>query len=108
MQKVKRRRKWLQILCHWIMAGCKQTMGESQAIIAMKTTYSQIIFSNDSVRVMFKAGKNQDGYFTNDKILEQADRAMDILDKDYLDDTHVFFYDNAKTHTVHRPDTLSA
>jgi len=90
------------------MAGCKQTMGESQAIIAMKTTYSQIIFSNDSARVMFKAGKNRDGYFTNDEILEQANRAMDILDKDYPDDTHVFFYDNAKTHTVRRPDALSA
>jgi len=57
---------------------------------------------------MFKAGKNRDGYFTNDEILEQANQAMDILDKDYLDDTHVFFYDNAKTHTARRPDALSA
>ena len=57
---------------------------------------------------MFKAGKNQDGYFTNDKILAQANQAMDILDNDYPDDEHVFFYDNAKTHTAHRPDTLSA
>ena len=47
---------------------------------------------------MFKAGKNRDGYFTNDEILAQANRAMDILDNNYLDDTHVFFYDNTKTH----------
>ena len=32
---------------------------------------------------------------------------MDILYNDYLDDMHVFFYDNTKTHMVHRPDTLS-
>jgi hypothetical protein len=57
---------------------------------------------------MFKAGKNRDGYFTNDEILTQANRAMDILDNDYPDDTHVFFYDNAKTHTARRPDALSA
>ena len=57
---------------------------------------------------MFKAGKNKDGYFTNDEILAQANRAMDILDNDYPDDTHVFFYDNAKTHTARRPDALSA
>ena len=57
---------------------------------------------------MFKAGKNRDGYFTNDEILAQANRAMDILNNDYPDDEHVFFYDNAKTHTVCQPDTLSA
>ena len=32
---------------------------------------------------------------------------MDILDNDYSDDEHVFFYDNAKTHTVRWPDALS-
>jgi hypothetical protein len=57
---------------------------------------------------MFKAGKNQDGHFTNDEILAQADQAIDILNKEYLDDTHVFFYDNTKTHMVCRPNTLSA
>ena len=64
--------------------------------------------SNGSARVMFKAGKNQDGYFTNDEILAQANQAMDILDNDYPDDEHVFFYDNTKTHTVCQPDALSA
>ena len=68
---------------------------------------TSICSSNGSVRVMFKAGKNRDSYFTNDKILAQANRAMDILDNDYLDDMHVFFYDNAKTHMVRRPDALS-
>ena len=39
---------------------------------------------------MFKAGKNQDGYFTNDEILAQANWAMDILNNNYPDDAHVF------------------
>src|SRR5258705_13710327 len=38
--------------------------------------------------VFFKAGKNQEGYFTNDEILEQATTIMDILDKYYPDDDH--------------------
>ena len=63
--------------------------------------------SNGSARVMFKAGKNQDGYFTNNKILAQANWAMDILNNNYPDDEHAFFYDNAKTHTACQPDALS-
>ena len=69
---------------------------------------TSISSSNGSARVMFKAGKNWDSYFTNDEIPAQANRAMNILDNDYPDDMHVFFYDNAKTHTARRPDTLSA
>jgi len=64
--------------------------------------------SEDSARVLFKAGKTQDGYFMNDEILEQANHVMVIIDKDYPDDDHVFFYDNAKTHTARCPDALSA
>ena len=52
---------------------------------------TSISSSNGNVRVMFKAGKNWDGYFTNNEILAQANRAMDILDNDYPDDMHVFF-----------------
>ena len=63
--------------------------------------------SNGSARVMFKAGKNWDGYFTNNKILAQANWAMDILNNNYPDDEHAFFYDNAKTHTACQPDALS-
>ena len=56
---------------------------------------------------MFKADKNWDGYFTNDKILAQANWVVDVLDNNYPDDTHVFVYDNAKTHMACWPDALS-
>jgi hypothetical protein len=58
--------------------------------------------------VVFKAGKNRDGYFQNSDIIKQATIAMDILDEDYPNENHVFAYDNAKTHTARAPDALSA
>ena len=57
---------------------------------------------------MFKTGKSQDGYFTNAEVLEQTNPAMDILDCDHPNDDHIFFFDNAKMHTAHQPNALSA
>lgn len=62
----------------------------------------------EAARVVFKAGKARDGYFTNDDITKQLDAAFNIIEKYYLHDNHVFIFDNATTH-VKRPDTaLSA
>ena len=98
MWRVKEHHKWWQTLFHQIMAGCEKKKGESQWKSCKALT--NICSSNSSARVMFKAGKNQDGYFINDKILAQANWAMDILDNNYPDDVHVFFYDNTKTHST--------
>ncbi|KAG2158959.1 uncharacterized protein EDB93DRAFT_1100023 [Suillus bovinus] len=46
---------------------------------------------------VFKAGKNCEGYFTNQDILEQAQRSMDILEKHYTNENHVLMFDNATT-----------
>jgi hypothetical protein len=54
----------------------------------------------EEARQLFKAGKNQNGYFTNDNIVEQAERAMDILEKYFPHDDHVLVYDNASTHLI--------
>ena len=59
-------------------------------------------------RVLFKAGKAQQGYFTNEDILEQATNAMDILEKHYPDEKHVLLFDNATTHQKRADDALSA
>ena len=40
----------------------------------------------EEAHVLFKAGKNWEGYFTNEDILDQANKAMDILDKHYPHD----------------------
>lgn len=62
----------------------------------------------ESTRVLFHPGKNKDGYFTNDEILDQATHAMDILSHHYPDEDHVFIFDNATTHLKRAPDALSA
>ena len=62
----------------------------------------------ESAQVFFKAGKNRDGYFTSDDILEQVEKAMDILRRHYPNERHVFVYDNAPTHLKRAADALSA
>lgn len=63
---------------------------------------------SDSAREFLKPGKNREGYYDNDDILRQASHAMDILDRDYPDEAHVFVYDNAKTHLKRPEGSLSA
>ncbi|KZV63088.1 hypothetical protein PENSPDRAFT_678122 [Peniophora sp. CONT] len=63
---------------------------------------------SDSARVFFRAGQNREGYFTNEDIVAQAEKAMDILERDYPGERHVFVYDNATTHTKRADDALSA
>jgi hypothetical protein len=58
--------------------------------------------------VLFKAGKNHEGYFTSDDILEQANKAMDILQKHYPNENHVLVFDNATTHLKRANGALSA
>ncbi|QRV92862.1 DDE superfamily endonuclease [Ceratobasidium sp. AG-Ba] len=53
-------------------------------------------------------GKNRDGYFTNDKICEQLERAIEIVKLEYPDEEHIFIYDNARIHTKRLPQALSA
>ena len=50
----------------------------------------------------------RDGYFTNDDIVAQATKAMDILKEYYPDDDHIFVYDNAMTHLKRAQDSISA
>ncbi|CDO71461.1 hypothetical protein BN946_scf184909.g55 [Trametes cinnabarina] len=62
----------------------------------------------ETARVLFRAGKNRDGYFDNDDIIAQITQATLILDKYYPDEDHVFVFDNATTHLKRPPDALSA
>ncbi|KIM58662.1 hypothetical protein SCLCIDRAFT_16731 [Scleroderma citrinum Foug A] len=62
----------------------------------------------EHARVLFKAGKTQDGYFTNDDIVAQTGRAMDVLSKHYTNKDRVFIFDNTKTHLKRANDALSA
>ena len=62
----------------------------------------------EETQVLFKAGKNHEGYFTLEDILKQAEKAINILEKHYLDEDHVLIYDNATTHLKHPDGALLA
>lgn len=51
-----------------------------------------------TARRLLKPGKNRDGYFTNNNILEQFREMVSIAKSKYPDDHHIFVYDNATTH----------
>jgi hypothetical protein len=62
----------------------------------------------ERARVLFKAGKAHEGYFTNNDIIKHSATAMDILEKGYPDEEHVLVFDNATTHLKREEDALSA
>ena len=62
----------------------------------------------ETASVLFRAGKNRQGYFTCDDILAQFEVAVGIIKKYFLGDDHVFVYDNATTHLKRDPGALSA
>ena len=57
---------------------------------------------------MLNPVKNRDGYFSNDDVIEQASKAMQILKAQYPDDKHVLVFDNAQTHSKCAEVALSA
>ena len=61
-----------------------------------------------TARVMWKPGKNRDGYFDNNDFMEQVDKVMDILESDYTAEDHLLLFDNATIHLKRRDDALSA
>jgi len=62
----------------------------------------------ESAQVLFKAGKARDGYFTNEEIIMQVANAMDILEKYFSDEDHIFVFNNATTHLKRADDALCA
>ncbi|KJA13708.1 hypothetical protein HYPSUDRAFT_151281 [Hypholoma sublateritium FD-334 SS-4] len=61
-----------------------------------------------TARRILKPGKNKDGYFSNEDIIEQAEEAISILKECYPQYEHVLIYDNASTHLKRPEDSLSA
>ena len=61
-----------------------------------------------TARVVWKPGKNRDGYFDSEDFLKQVDSCMDILETDYPDEEHLLIFDNATIHTKRADNALSA
>lgn len=59
--------------------------------------------------MIFKAGKNRDGWFSGEDLLQQVDMAIDIFEgKTNGFATGLFLFDNAPSHQKRAPDALSA
>ena len=55
--------------------------------------------SNSEARVLFKAGKNRDGWFAAEDLLKQVDHAIDIFEgKTNGRAMGLFLFDNALSH----------
>ncbi|PPR05890.1 hypothetical protein CVT24_006615 [Panaeolus cyanescens] len=50
----------------------------------------------ESARVLFKAGVERQGYFTNSDVLAHAHKAMDILDKHHPHEKHVLIFEKTQ------------
>ena len=65
--------------------------------------------SLSEARVIFKAGKNRDGWFAAEDLLKQVDHAINIFEgKTDGRATGLFLFDNAPSHQKRAPDALSA
>jgi hypothetical protein len=62
----------------------------------------------EKARVIFRPGKERDGYFDLEDVVRQAKVAMEILTKYYPNEDYVFIYDNMTTHLKHADNALSA
>ncbi|KIJ08616.1 hypothetical protein PAXINDRAFT_88609 [Paxillus involutus ATCC 200175] len=62
----------------------------------------------ETAQILFKAGKGRDGYYTNELIIQHAEKAIGILKTHYPHDDHVLVFDNATTHVKRADDALSA
>lgn len=60
-------------------------------------------------QVVFKAGKNRDGYLTAEDLLKQVEQSIDIFEsKTNRFATGLFMFDNAPSHQKRAGDAISA
>lgn len=66
-------------------------------------------YSGSDARLVWRVGKNRDGYFTAQELCEQVDNAIDIFESNTKGfATGLFLFDNAPSHQKRAPDALSA
>src|SRR5258708_16426350 len=87
--------------------------GEGQSYMIadfVSANYGWLSSSDGSLTacVGLKPGANHDGYFGNDQVLAQVKTAIQLAKETYLDDEHIFIFDNACTHAKCADDALSA
>ncbi|KAF7304186.1 hypothetical protein MIND_00650700 [Mycena indigotica] len=71
--------------------------------------WGRLVHEEMQARVLFRAGKNHDGYFWSEDLLATTDNAIDIFEaKTNGLATGLFMFDNAPSHQKRAADALSA
>jgi hypothetical protein len=81
-------------------------MGEFTQLILC--TINRLTRNSASARKILRAGKNRDGYFTNAGVAIQLREAIELVQREYPEQTHVFVYDNAPSHAKKSVGAVSA
>lgn len=82
-----------------------RTKGEGQSLIIADFVlvdygWLQSPDGKETACIVFKAGKNREGYFLTKDVIAQFKSAATIVKQCYPEEDHVFVYDNATTHTA--------
>ncbi|KAF7311191.1 hypothetical protein MKEN_01020600 [Mycena kentingensis (nom. inval.)] len=98
-----------QRMVYWIPPDdpCKPLpKGEGYSIMVngiVSADYGWLDSEEEKLLVLFRAGKNRDGYYTNAEVVAHFTKAAKLARKLYPQDEHIFMYDNAPTHLA-RPE----
>ncbi|CAE6514514.1 unnamed protein product, partial [Rhizoctonia solani] len=84
------------MIAHMISAkyGFLERLGAQQA-----DNTDKVRNKADDAMVIFRPGKERDGYFCNHDVCEQVKGVMEILDEYPANEEHILVFDNATTHT---------
>ncbi|KAF9455309.1 hypothetical protein BDZ94DRAFT_1205895, partial [Collybia nuda] len=97
---------------HKTNRGAPQRKGEGLSLMVsdfLTTEWGRLTHDNEEARIIFKPGKNRDGYFTADDLIQQVDKAIDIFEgRTNGLATGLFLFDNAPSHQKRADDALSA
>ncbi|KAA1476290.1 hypothetical protein DENSPDRAFT_784809 [Dentipellis sp. KUC8613] len=89
-----------------------QPKGEGESLMIsdfLVPEWGRLKHDDMEARMVFRAGKNRDGYFMNDDMLKAVDNAIDIFEaRTDGRATGLFIFDNATIHTKRADDALSA
>ncbi|KAG9080340.1 hypothetical protein FRC06_006761, partial [Ceratobasidium sp. 370] len=98
-----------------LKSACSTLAKKGQGLSAMVSDFVSaeygFLTSRDektNAQKILLAGKNREGYMTNDSICEQFRHAVELVKQEYPNQHHVFVYDNARIHTKRSATAPSA
>ncbi|KIJ31296.1 hypothetical protein M422DRAFT_186218, partial [Sphaerobolus stellatus SS14] len=104
----RRKAKWT----HKDDKAVPEPKGEGQSLMIsdfLTPEWGRLVDGEEEARIVFKAGKNRDGYFSCQELLEQVDMAIDIFEgKTKGQAVGLFLFDNAPSHQKRANNALSA